>query len=111
MKLDPATFTDIKGVVDSWFADPSTLANKATAWTVGVNWYLTQNVEWVLDYTVTRFDGGAADGKGSRGRERLLYTIPSGVLAATAPRSRVWTAAIRAAGDGRPGVFATVTHM
>jgi phosphate-selective porin OprO and OprP len=63
LKLDSATFTDSKGVIDSWFADPSTQANKATAWTLGVNWYLTQNVEWFLDYTVTRFDGGAAFGK------------------------------------------------
>jgi phosphate-selective porin OprO/OprP len=73
LKLDPATFTDIKGVVDSWFADPSTQANKATAWTVGVNWYLTQNVEWVLDYTVTRFDGGAVDGK-DRADESAFFT-------------------------------------
>ena len=73
LKLDPATFTDTKGVVDSWFADPSTQANKATAWTVGVNWYLTQNVEWVLDYTVTRFDGGAADGK-DRADESAFFT-------------------------------------
>lgn len=73
LKLDPATFTDIKGVVDSWFADPGTQARKATAWTVGVNWYLTQNVEWVLDYTVTRFDGGAADGK-DRADESAFFT-------------------------------------
>jgi phosphate-selective porin OprO/OprP len=73
LKLDPATFTDTKGVVDSWFADPSTQANKATAWTVGVNWYLTQNVEWVLDYSVTRFDGGAADGK-DRADESAFFT-------------------------------------
>jgi phosphate-selective porin OprO/OprP len=73
LKLDPATFLDTKGVVNSWFADPSTQANKAIAWTVGVNWYLTQNVEWFLDYTKTRFDGGAADGK-DRASESAFFT-------------------------------------
>jgi hypothetical protein len=48
MKLDPATFTDIKGVVDSWFADPSTQANKATAWTVGVTSRKTSNGFWTI---------------------------------------------------------------
>jgi phosphate-selective porin OprO/OprP len=73
LTLDAATFTDAKGVVDSWFADPSAQANKATAWTLGVNWYLTQNVEWVLDYTATRFDGGAKDGK-DRADEKAFFT-------------------------------------
>ena len=73
LKLDSATFTDLKGVVDSWFADPNAQANKATAWTLGVNWYLTQNVEWVLDYTATRFDGGAANGR-DRADERAFFT-------------------------------------
>jgi phosphate-selective porin OprO and OprP len=73
LKLDPATFADSKGVANSWFADPSTQASKATAWTLGVNWYLTQNVEWVLDYTKTRFDGGAADGK-DRADESAFFT-------------------------------------
>ena len=73
LKLDPATFTDSKGVANSWFADPSSQANKAAAWSVGVNWYLTQNVEWMVDYTTTRFDGGAKDGK-DRADERAFFT-------------------------------------
>jgi phosphate-selective porin OprO/OprP len=73
LKLDSATFTDLKGIAKSWFADPSTQANKATAWTLGANWYLTQNVEWVLDYTKTRFDGGAADGR-DRADENAFFT-------------------------------------
>ena len=73
LKIDPATFADTKGVVNGWFADPSTQANKAIAWTLGVNWYLTQNVEWFLDYTKTRFDGGAANGK-DRADESAFFT-------------------------------------
>jgi phosphate-selective porin OprO/OprP len=34
---------------------------------------VTQNVEWFLDYTVTRFDGGAADGK-DRADESGFFT-------------------------------------
>jgi phosphate-selective porin OprO/OprP len=73
LKLDAATFTDAKGVVDSWFADPRTQASRATAWTLGANWYLTRNVEWVLNYTVTRFDGGAANGR-DRADESAFFT-------------------------------------
>jgi phosphate-selective porin OprO/OprP len=73
LKLDSATFSDLKGVVNSWFADPNAQAHKATAWTLGVNWYLTQNVEWVLDYTSTRFDGGAANGR-DRADESAFFT-------------------------------------
>jgi phosphate-selective porin OprO and OprP len=73
LKLDPATFTDLKGVAHSWFADPSSQASKATAWSIGVNWYLTQNVEWVVDYTTTRFDGGAKNGN-DRADECAFFT-------------------------------------
>ncbi|MDB6083604.1 MAG: phosphate-selective porin, partial [Gammaproteobacteria bacterium] len=63
LSLDAKTFADASnGAVHSWFADPATQASKAVAWTVGLNWYLTQNVAWYLDYTRTRFDGGALDG-------------------------------------------------
>jgi phosphate-selective porin OprO/OprP len=73
LKLDPATFTDLKGAANSWFADPSSQARKATAWSIGVNWYLTQNVEWVVDYTTTRFDGGAKNGN-DRADECAFFT-------------------------------------
>jgi phosphate-selective porin OprO and OprP len=63
LNLDSATFTNAGGArVDSGFANPGAQANRAIAWTAGLNWYLTQNVAWYLDYTVTRFDGGAPDG-------------------------------------------------
>jgi phosphate-selective porin OprO/OprP len=73
LSLDSAAFTDVKGIVDSWFADPDAQASKAVAGTLGVNWYLTQNVEWVLNYTTTRFDGGAKDGR-DRADERAFFT-------------------------------------
>ncbi|MGH8510118.1 MAG: porin, partial [Gammaproteobacteria bacterium] len=40
------------------FADPTTAAEKAVAWAVGFNWYLNQNVKFVVDYEHTLFDGG-----------------------------------------------------
>ncbi len=39
---------------------------------MGVNWYLTQNYKWSLNYDVTSFDGGAATG--DRPDERALFT-------------------------------------
>ncbi|HEY4368015.1 MAG TPA: porin [Steroidobacteraceae bacterium] len=55
------------------FANPATAASKASAWGVGVNWYLNQNYKWSLNYDVTRFDGGAAGGA-DRADEKALFT-------------------------------------
>lgn len=57
-------------VFDVGLADPSKSARKATAWAVGVNWYLNRNVKYVLDYEQTAFVGGAVDG--NRPTERAL---------------------------------------
>lgn len=54
------------------FANPATAASKASAWGVGVNWYLTQNYKFSVNYEVTSFDGGAA--AGDRGDEKALLT-------------------------------------
>ena len=54
------------------FANPASAARAASAYGVGVNWYLNRNFKWMLDYEHTRFDGGAA--KGDRPDEELLVT-------------------------------------
>ncbi len=58
LDIDDAAFA---GGADS-FADPLASARKASTIGVGLNWYLNQNLKWVLNYEVTSFDGGAADG-------------------------------------------------
>jgi phosphate-selective porin OprO and OprP len=73
LKLDSATFFTPAGTAADWFADPSAQAREATAWTLGLNWYLTQNVAWYLNYTKTNFDGGAPDGK-DRADESAVFT-------------------------------------
>lgn len=55
------------------FANPATAASKASAWGVGVNWYLTQNLKWSLNYDVTSFEGGA-DGGSDRPDEEAVFT-------------------------------------
>jgi phosphate-selective porin OprO and OprP len=73
LKLDSATFLSPAGTAAQWFADPSAQAREATAWTLGLNWYLTQNVAWYLDYTKTDFDGGAQNGR-DRPDESAFFT-------------------------------------
>ncbi|GAB3382210.1 OprO/OprP family phosphate-selective porin [Lysobacter fragariae] len=55
------------------FADPASAASRAQAWSVGLNWYLTQNLKLVANYTQATFDGGAANG-GDREDEKTLFT-------------------------------------
>ena len=58
LKVDENAFT---GGSNS-FADPLTNASEAESWGVGLNWYLNENVKWLLDYERTSFEGGAAAG-------------------------------------------------
>ncbi len=44
------------------FADPDTSVREANAHGVGLNWYLNENIKWMLDYEHTSFEGGALDG-------------------------------------------------
>jgi phosphate-selective porin OprO/OprP len=69
LDIDDAAFA---GGADS-FADPSASIRKASAFAVGLNWYLSQNLKWVINYERTSFDGGAADG-GDRDDEEAVLT-------------------------------------
>lgn len=55
------------------FADPSVSARQARAVGAGLNWWLNQNLRWMLDYERTRFEGGAANGA-NRPDEKALLT-------------------------------------
>ena len=55
------------------FANPTASASKVDAWSIGLNWYLTQNLKLVANYTQAAFDGGAADGA-DREDEKTVFT-------------------------------------
>ncbi|GAB3346361.1 OprO/OprP family phosphate-selective porin [Lysobacter tyrosinilyticus] len=55
------------------FANPATSASGIDAWTIGLNWYLTQNLKLVTNYTEATFDGGAAAGA-DREDEKSVFT-------------------------------------
>lgn len=50
---------DVDDDAFSDFADPAKSASKASAWALGVNWYLNRNYKINFDYEQTSFDGGA----------------------------------------------------
>jgi len=60
------------------FANPATAASKATAWGVGINWYLNQNYKLSLNYDETEFDGGAAAGADRPDEEALFVRVAVG---------------------------------
>jgi len=55
------------------FSDPDVSASKATAYGLGLNWYLNENLKWVLNYEQTSFDGGAVGGA-DRDDENVFLT-------------------------------------
>jgi phosphate-selective porin OprO/OprP len=74
LSIDDAAFA---GGADS-FADPAISAHKATAWALGVNWYLNDNLKWVLNYERTSFEGGAAGGTDREDEEAFLTRVALG---------------------------------
>jgi phosphate-selective porin OprO/OprP len=74
LEIDELAFA---GGLDS-FADPETSARKATAFGVGLNWYLNENLRWALDYERTRFDGGAPGGADREDEDAVLLRVALG---------------------------------
>ena len=61
--LDEDTFKNPTGTTFTGaYANLSESAKRARSWAVGLNWYLNQNTRVGLNYTETRFTGGAGDG-------------------------------------------------
>lgn len=54
------------------FADLTRSAKTATAWSVGVNWYLNRNAKLTVDYEQTDFEGGASTG--DRKQEKIIFS-------------------------------------
>jgi phosphate-selective porin OprO and OprP len=49
---------DVDKKAFSGFADPTTSAQQAGAWSVGLNWYLNRNIRINTSYSMTTFEGG-----------------------------------------------------
>jgi phosphate-selective porin OprO/OprP len=60
------------------FADPAAAARRASGYSLGLNWYLNQNVKWVLNYEHTSFDGGAPGGADRPTEQALLTRVALG---------------------------------
>ncbi len=61
------------------YSDPTTSARSATAWSVGLTWFLNRNVTMNLDFTHTWFNGGGGPGGTvpatvTRTDENVLFT-------------------------------------
>ncbi|HXY40232.1 MAG TPA: porin [Vicinamibacteria bacterium] len=56
---------------DQGLADIKKSARKATAWGVDLNWYVTRNVRYTVNFEQTKFEGGAATG--NRETETMIF--------------------------------------
>jgi phosphate-selective porin OprO and OprP len=63
---------DVDGRAFPLFADPDASASSASAWSLGMNWYLNRNLKLVANYTHAAFDGGAP--AGDREDEKTFFT-------------------------------------
>jgi phosphate-selective porin OprO and OprP len=63
-EADPATFPT--------FADPARAVHEATLFGAALSWNLIRGVRWMLDYSLVRYEGGAAGGA-DRPDERSLF--------------------------------------
>lgn len=57
------------------FANPSISASEATEWGVGLSWYLSRNVKFMLDYEQTGFRGGDANPLTAKGEKAILGRV------------------------------------
>jgi phosphate-selective porin OprO and OprP len=64
---------DIDDAAFPLFANAAQSARSAESWSLGVNWYLTQNLKLVATYNTTTFDGGATGGA-DRETEKAILT-------------------------------------
>ena len=64
-EADPDTFAQN-------FADITKSARKATAWGLGLNWYVNKNIKQIVGFERTTFEGGAAKGA-DRKAENALF--------------------------------------
>lgn len=55
---------DEKTFEKNFYADTTASVRKATSFGAGVNWYLSKQVKWLLDYEHTAFEQGAMDAAG-----------------------------------------------
>lgn len=53
---------DIDDDAFPFFASVDSAAERASAWGIGLNWYLSNNLKLAFNHTHARFDGGAAGG-------------------------------------------------
>jgi len=54
------------------FADPKNSISKASTWTVGLNWYFSRNLKFVVNYEQSHFRGGGTTG--DRATEKVLLS-------------------------------------
>jgi len=74
LEVDDAAFA---GGADS-FADPAAASSEALGYGVGLNWYLNENLKWMLDYERTSYEGGAAGGADREDTDALLLRVALG---------------------------------
>lgn len=69
LNLDPVVFRDTYNVIQNdknytfyYYVDPRTSIQKANSWSIGLNWYWTQNLRFTFEYDQSSYVGGCSTG-------------------------------------------------
>lgn len=69
LNLDPVVFNDTYNIQENakdyvfyYFVDPRTSIQRANSWSIGLNWYWTQNLRFTFEYDQSSYLGGCSTG-------------------------------------------------
>jgi len=69
------SYFDVDDDVFPEFSDPAESATRASAWALGLNWYLNRNIRAAFDFNHTEFKGGSSGSVAGQNEQAFLTRV------------------------------------